>query len=248
MISLILLLLFSLFILGCLILKLVKVKLSRRADVVVCVVSPLLALAALISMQVECSVRRKNDFRTLEELVTIAKSTLSYSRVFRSNEEKKVCIDSLLLFNEQLNEIAHQDSLITIICGESQDVKTRIMEAREMVTAQLKRITRLNDFLDSPINIDFKQQVNNIHLQEPFTKELPTLNLVFSCRNIPDSVVAIQVTVMGLDTVVYSQQYNYSRVNSVTIPYNPSLIEEIEIGYITLKDSTNKYNYMIYGK
>lgn len=248
MISLILLLLFSLFMLGCLILKLVKVKLSRRADVVVCVVSPLLALAALISMQVECSVRRRNDIRTLEELVTIAKSTLSYNRVFRSNEEKKVCIDSLLLFNEQLNEIAHQDSLITIICGESQDVKTRIMEAREMVSAQLKRIKRLNDFLGAPISIDSKRQVNNIHLQEPFTKELPTMNLIFSCRNIPDSVVALQVTVMRFDTIVYSQQYSYNRVNSVTIPHDPNSMEKVEIGYITLKDSINNYNYMIYGK
>ena len=248
MISLILALLFSLFMVGCLILKLVKVNLSKRVDIVVCIVSPLLALTALISMQVECSIRRRNDIRTLEELITIAKNTLDYSRVFSSNEEKEVCIDSLLLFDEQLNEIARQDSLITFICGESQDVKKRIIEAKKMVAAQLKRNTRLNDFLDSPINIDFKQQVNNIHLQEPFTKELPTLNLVFSCRNIPDSVVAIQVTVMGLDTVVYSQQYNYSRVNSVTIPHNPSLIEEIEIGYITLKDSTHKYNYMIYGK
>ena len=248
MISIILLLLFSLFMIGCLILKLVKVKLSRRADIVVCVVSPLLALVSLVSMQIECSIRRKNDINTLEELVDIAKNTLSYNRVFRSNEEKKLCIDSLLLFNEQLDEIAHQDSLITIICGESLDVKTRIFEAREMVAAQLKRINRLNDFLDAPISIDSKRQVNNIHLQESFTKELPTMNLIFSCRNIPDSVVALQVTVMRFDTIVYSQQYSYNRVNSVTIPHDPNSMEKVEIGYITLKDSINNYNYMIYGK
>ena len=248
MISIILLLLFSLFMIGCLILKLVKVKLSRRADIVVCVVSPLLALASLVSMQIECSIRRKNDINTLEELVDIAKNTLSYNRVFRSNEEKKLCIDSLLLFNEQLDEIAHQDSLITIFCGESLDVKTRIFEAREMVAAQLKRINRLNDFLDAPISVDSKRQVNNIHLQESFTKELPTMNLIFSCRDIPDSVVAIQVTVMRFDTIVYSRQYSYNRVNSVTIPHDPNSMEQVEIGYITLKDSINNYNYIIYGK
>ena len=248
MISLTMLLLFSLVMVGCLTLKLVKVKLSRKVDLIVCVISPLLTLAALVSMQIECGIRRRNDVDTLKELVTIAKNTLNYNRVFVSNEEKEQCIDSLLYFSEQLDKMAHQDSLITIICGESWEVKKRINEAKEVVAAQLKRINRLNDYLDTPIDVDTKRQVDNIHLLEPFPKELPTLNLIFSCRNIPDSVIAIQVSVTRSDTVVYSQQYSYSRVNSVTIPHVPNSIEQVEIGYITLKDSTNNYNYMIYGK
>ena len=246
MISFILLLLLSLILIGCLILKMVKIKLTRKIDTIICIVLPILTLGMFIAMFIECNARREKDIKILNNLINIVENTFNYNRVFISNDEKKQCKDSLLYYTQQLSDIAFQDSLITIIYGESQDIKLRITQAKEAVDAQLKRINRLNDYLDCPIKVDTKQQVNNIHMQEPFTKGLPTLNLIFSCRNIPDSIIALQVTVIRCDTTIYSQQYEYNPVNSVTVPHIPQSKEKVELGYIIQKDNKNIYNYIIY--
>lgn len=248
MISFILLLLLSFVLVCCLVIKLVKIKLTSKLDTIICVVLPALTLAMFIAMLIECNIRREKDIIILNDLITIVEKSFSTNRIFISNNEKKQCQDSLLYFDEQLNNLAHQDSLITIIYGESPYTQTRISKAKEAIAAQLKRINRLNNLLDTPIQIDSKQQVNNIHMQEPFTKELPTMNFIFSCRNIQDSVVAIQVTVIRSDSIIYTQQYEYNPVNSVTIPHVPGSKEKVELGYIIQKGNKNNYNYIIYGE
>lgn len=248
MISFIILLILSFVLIFCLILKIVKINLSRKIDITICVVLPFLTISVFIAMLIECNIRREKDIKTLNTLITIVNSAFSYNRVFSSNEEKRLCKDSLLYYNEKLRNISLQDSLITILCGESQDIKVRVSQAKGLVTEQIKRLNRLNDFIDSPFKIDTKHKVDNIHLKKPFTTEQPRLNLIFSCRNVQDSVVAIQVTVLKFNTIVYSRQYEYNRVNSVTIPYIPNANEKIVLGYITQKGNINNYNYIIYGE
>ena len=63
-----------------------------------------------------------------------------------SNEEKKLYTDSLLHYKEQLNKIASQDSLTTIISGNSPNIKANINQAKEVIDAQLKHIIRLNNY------------------------------------------------------------------------------------------------------
>lgn len=248
MISFIILLILSFVLIFCLILKIVKIKLPRKIDIAICVVLPFLTVSVFIAMLIECNVRRQKDIKTLNALITIVDNAFSYNRVFGSNEEKRLCRDSLLYYKKELSNISLQDSLITILYGESQDMNTRVNQAKGLVTEQIKRLNRLNDFIDSPFKIDTKHKVDNIHLRESFTTEQPRLNLIFSCRNVQDSVVAIQVTVLRSDTVFYSRQYEYNRVNSVTVPYIPDANEKIELGYITQKGNINNYNYIIYGE
>ena len=248
MISFFLLLLLSLVLISCLIIKLIKIKLPRKIDIVICVVLPTLTLLMFIAMFIECNIRRNKDIKVLNELITIVEKTHNYNRVFVSNEEKKLYTDSLLYYKEQLNKIAAQDSLITIISGNSPNIKANINQAKEVIDAQLKHIIRLNNFIDTPFHIDSKQIVNNIHLQEPYTKNLQKLNFIFSCKNTPNTVVAIQATVIIEDTIVYSQQYEYNRINSITIPHVPEAKERVELGYITFENNKYNYKYIIYGE
>lgn len=199
-------------------------------------------------MLVECKIRRENDIKELDNLIFIVENTISYNRVFISNKEKNECKDSLLIFNEQLNNIALQDSLITILYGESPDMKLRISHAKEAVTSQLKRINRLNDYLDGSIKIDFRQQVDNINIHNFYTPKLSTLNLIFSCRGVTDSVVAVQVNIIRGDTILYAQQYKYNRVNSITVPNIVEKKEIIELGYIIKQNNKFIFNYINYGQ
>ena len=248
MISLLILLLLSLVLISCLIIKLIKIKLPRKIDLIICVVLPTLTLSMFIAMFIECNIRRDKDIKILNELITIVENTHNYNRVFVSNEEKRLYTDSLLHYKEQLNKIAAQDSLITIISGNSQNIKTNINQAKELINAQLRHLTRLNNFIDTSLHIDSKQIVNNIHLQEPYTKSLQKLNLIFSCKNTPNTVVAIQATVIIEDTIVYSRQYEYNRINSITIPHVPGAKERVELGYITFENNKYNYKYIVYGE
>ena len=233
---------------GSLILKLVRIKLSKRSNMIICTILPLLTLAVFASLLIECHIRREKEIKILDELISIVENSLSYNHVFTSNEEKKECEDSLLFFNEQLNNILSQDSLTTFICGESEDIKKRVNFAKGVVESQLKRVNRLNDYLDVSLKIDSIQRVDNIHLQEPVPQELPTLNLIFSCSNVLDSTVAIQVLVMRDDTIAYSRQYEYNLINSITVPHDFNSKESLKLGYITKKDNKHKFNYIVYGK
>ena len=81
-----------------------------------------------------------------------------------------------------------------------------------------------------------------IHYQEPYTKELSTLNFIFSCKQELKDIQAIQVVIYRDNLIVFSKQYKPETVNSIVVPHIPNSSETIELGYI--EDGTFKYiNY-----
>ena len=248
MVSFLFLLLLSIVLICCLIIKLIRIRLSRQANSVSCIVLPILAIIVFLSMLCECYMRRKSDIKQLDEMTSIVSQIIGYNRVFSSNGEKEACIDSLKYLQGKLEGIVIQDSLISIIYGESQDMKNRITMTSNLVASQRKRLERLNDYLPDTVIVNQRIRTNNIHVHNPFSTKLRTQNVIFSCHNNADSIIAVQVTIYRKKTISYQKQYEYKRVNSISIPNAPNTKETIEVGFITKKDSENILNYCIYEK
>lgn len=248
MVSFVFLLLLSIVLICCLIIKLIRIRLSRQANIIICIVLPLLAIIMFLSMLFECYMRRNSDIKQLDEITSVVSKIKGYNRVFSSNGEKEACIDSLKYLQEKLEGIVIQDSLISIIYGESQDMKNRISKTSNLVVSQKKRLERLNDYLLDTVIVNRRIRTDNIHIHDLFSTKLRILNVIFSCHNNEDSIIAAQVTIYKNDTIAYQKQYKYKRVNSISIPNEPNTEVTIEVGYITKKNSENILNYCRYEK
>lgn len=175
MISFIFLLLLSLCLIGGLFMKLLRFSLSKKQNIVICIILPFLTVLMFVSMIIECNIRRGVEIKNLDKITDIVTKTLSYNKVFESNREKRQVIETLLQCKERLAEIAFQDTLITIICGSSDKMTERIIQTRQALNSQITRIGRLNDYLDIPYSIDSIEIYDNIHIHEPIITKLNTL-------------------------------------------------------------------------
>lgn len=248
MISFIFLLLLSFFLIGGLFMKLLRLSLSKKLNIVICIILPFLTVLMFVAMLVECNIRRGVEIKNLDKITDIVTKTLLYNKVFESNIEKRQSIETLLQCRERLAEIAFQDTLITIICGSSDKMTERIIQTKQAVNSQITRIGRLNDYLDLPYSIDSIEILDKIHFHEPIITKLNTLNLIYSFPNNRDSILATQVMVSVNDTVVFSRQYEYKKVNSITIPHVHDNAEIVKVGYVTFEKNKYIFKYNIYGR
>lgn len=248
MISFVFLLLLSIALISCLIIKIIRIRLSRQANIFICIVLPILVIILFVSMLCECYMRRKSDTRQLDEIISVVSQVKGFNRVFSSNSEKEACIDSLKYFQDKIEGIIIQDSLISIIYGESQEMKNRISNTFNLVTSQRKRLERLNDFHIDTIIVNQRIKTDNIHIRDTYSEKLKIQNVIFSCHNNADSIIAAQVTVYRMKKIAYQKQYKYKRVNSISVPNDPNIEETIEVGYITRKNREYILNYCIYEK
>lgn len=248
MISFTFLLLLSLLLIVGLFIKLLKITLSRYQNIIICIVLPLLTISMFLAMLIECNYRRNTDIRTLDKITDIVTKTLTYNKVFKSNKEKEQSLEILSQYKERIDEIAFQDTLITIICGRSDNTTKRILQAKHAVSSQMIRIERLNDYLETQYHIDSIKLSNNIHIQEPKLSKSNALNLVFSFPNIKDSILATMIMVSTNDSVIFNKQYKYKRINSITIPHIPNNKEMIKVGYVTIQNNKYFYNYNLWNE
>ena len=77
---------------------------------------------------------------------------------------------------------------------------------------------------------------------------LKKLNLIYSFPNNKDSILATLIMVSVNDSVVFSKQYEYKRVNSITIPNVHDNAEIIKVGYVTFEKNKYIFKYRKYGR
>lgn len=181
--------------------------------------------------------RVSENIYTLDKITYYAKYS-SNPGLFYTDSEKLTYLDSLKYYDSVLDLFSEISS--------SDLIKDEISRTKNLISNQILRVSRLNDFLVDPVEFSNKYEIEeDIHYQEPYTKDLSTLNFIFTCKqgNLSD-ILAIQVFLYREDSVVYSKQYKPKNINSIVVPHIPNSSEVIELGYIK-KDTFNYIKYNI---
>jgi hypothetical protein len=181
--------------------------------------------------------RVRETINTLDKITYFAKYS-SNPGLFYTDSEKLTYLDSLKYYDSVLDLLSEVSS--------SDLIKDEISRTKKLISDQTLRVSRLNDFLVDPVEFSNKYEIEeDIHYQEPYTKDLLTLNFIFTCKqeNLSD-ILAIQVFLYREDSVVYSKQYKPKNINSIVVPHIPNSSEVIELGYIK-KDTFNYIKYNI---
>jgi hypothetical protein len=169
--------------------------------------------------------RVRETIDTLDKITYIAKYS-SNPGLFYTDSEKLTYLDSLKYYDSILDLLSEVSS--------SDLIEDKISRTKKLINNQTLRVSRLNDFLVDPVEFSNKYEIEeDIHYQEPYTKDLSTLNFIFTCKqeNLSD-ILAIQVFLYREDSVVYSKQYKPKNINSIVVPHIPNSSEVIELGYI----------------
>lgn len=185
-----------------------------------------------------------HGFKRVRETIDILDKITYFTKyssnpgLFYTDSEKLTYLDSLKYYDsvlDLLNEVSSSDL-----------IKDEISRTKKLISNQTLRVSRLNDFLVDSVEFSNKYEIKeDIHYQEPYTKDLSTSNFIFTCKqeNLSD-ILAIQVFLYRDDSVVYSKQYKPKKINSIVVPHIPNSSEVIELGYIK-KDTFNYIKYNI---
>lgn len=199
---------------------------------------------------IETSIRRNANTKELDKMLAIVKTSLGSDRVFVLNEEKIHCLDSLKLFSESLDEIAYDDSLISIIVGRDTCMQRRIVQTKNAVSQSIKWISRLNNIYNDEIAFIKKEtDVKDIKLIGSGSEETSILNMAFKVIELQEQPVCAYVQVLNPEKTLYSKAFEYKPdVNCFNIPTFGSEDEIIELGYIYQNNGEKIFKYITYAK
>ena len=153
--------------------------------------------------------------------------------------EKVAYLSLLKFYDEELDLYLKEAS--------SDGIKRKIYKTKSLIIEQEKRISRLNNFIYEPLEInECIESENIICYQIPPIEDLSTLHFIFKCPEDSSNILAIKADVYVEDSLIYSQLYKNKTINSIIVPHSPKESNErIDLGYIT-KD--HKFKYVVYGK
>lgn len=204
----------------------------KKGCLVVFLISMLVILGILGYYLVRDFKRVKKDIEVLNRInfITEVSSDMGLFPVY----EKTAYLELLEYYDDELDNYLEEKRVF------SESIRFSIHETKALIQNQEKRIKRLNDFIHDPIEIKDSLEVSEgIYYLEPITKELITLQFIFSC---PKDIDAIKTNVYIDDSLVYSQQYKPKEINSIIVPHSPGSNERIELGYI----EKNIFKYIKY--
>lgn len=198
----------------------------------------------------ESSLRRRIDIRNLNHLIESIQYNIKCNRVFDSNDDKRRCLDSLISCQERVKTIAFDDTVMSIILGPNQNMRSRISMCENALSQQILRVSRLNDYIEGSIEYENRIEDNfTIHLIPPITDSLAILNIAFNSSMDPDLVRASYVEVIRNDEVVYSAGFHYRLgLNCFVTPHILGDNECVRLGIITEEHGNNILRFSQYGE
>lgn len=247
MISIFLILLLIVVIFCCFFLKLFIGRLSKKQNVLICIVLPLLSVCLFISIFIENCQRRKVSDDQLSFMLRALEYNEKGYRLFSTNQERLKFMDSLCHYIQALDTLYYNDSITSIIVGRDQEHTQRIVNAKRLLSLQYKRYSRLNMYADTSYKYRIEEKSENIKLIEPDNFELPFLNIAYSLKHPEDSIKAVYLEFVSGDTILYSQTYvPQSRINCFIIPnlFGDSTI--LKMGYLHGEQEDLTYSRIIY--
>ena len=250
MISLLLIIISSITLLGCLIWKVFCKKQTGRIDRIVSLIMPLICLLLFLCIFLFNASKRKADNRELGILLSTILDTKLSNRVYNSNEDKCKQVEYLNKLLSKVDSIADDNIIVSFISGKSLETENKIIKTKEIIQNNLKWLNRLNDFYCDSIKYDVKKEsINTIRLIEPPTDSLQVLNLAFTYTMPIDSVICTYVEILHDDEIIYKRAFiNKSKVNCFNLPNFSEHNVRLALGYIKQENSKFVFNYINYGR
>ena len=247
MISIYLTLLLATVILICFLVRLFNGHLTKKQDIIICIVLPVLSLSVFISVFAENRRRRNLSDEQLSFILEAIEYNDKGYRLFTTNQERILFIDSLNYYIHVLDTLAYNDSIASIIVGKDQEHSQRIVQAKRLLSLQQKRYSRLNSFADTSYIYREEENSDNIKLIEPDNFVLPTLNIAFRLRHPEDSIKAVYLEFNRGDSIVYSQTYiPQPKINCFIMPNLFSDTTVLKMGYIAGNNDALTFYRIIY--
>lgn len=210
---------------------------------ILCFAVPLLSCLFIVAMIVEKYHQRAVQEKELDTMNGALNYTLK-NRLFESDEERLLCIDSLYQYKQQINDIAQWDSVISVFLGKDSTMIYQIDKTESIIIKQIKRYSILNE-MDSA-NYSISSTVpGDFNLIEPDNTQLPVLNVAFVLSQKSDSASLAMLMLALEDSVCFQQSYKLKEgVNAFLFPNMFNKGAELRVGY--LKD--NKESKTFYCK
>lgn len=229
----------------CLIIKLGKRNISRRYNILICIVVPMMIAVVFLCIFGGSYARRLHDIHILEHLLSSVKISIYGNRVFATESERLAYIDSLNHKIREVKEIEKYDKMISFILGRNQDLSIRISELQRILEAQHRRCNRLNVILQNDIKYEnefCRPEYFIVYTQK--YKTLPIRNIAFKLTDELDSIQAVMIQIYQANRLLFVQTYQYKqKLNSFVLPNNSSDSLYIKIGVVTKEKGKNVWIY-----
>lgn len=245
MISIILLFLLVLIVILALVLRVTFKNQTKHFSNVLCITIPVLVVVFFVAIIAEKYYHRMVQEKELSSLNMALDYTLS-PRLFKTDIERQNCIDSLMKYDLQINEISEWDSIISLFVGKDKIMSAQIERTNSVIKKQIRRYSILNKIDTCTYSID-KSELAEFKLLEPDNNELPVLNVAFVIREIPETARLALITLNKGDSISYQQFYELKDgINAFLFPNKFNDGVELHVGYITEQDKENTFHYKRY--
>ena len=249
MISFFITIVIALFLIIVFFIRIIVGQVSKKWDYVLCIVLPLLCLSFFIAIFIESSLRRRHEMRDLDKMREALSFAVYANCCFPDNEVKGRTLDTLRFYQSKIADIAYNDTLLYILCGNDAEMTSRIEKTRNAIDQQIKWIERLNDiYIPKAIYNQKKESSDKIYLIRTGVKDLNVTQLAFQYSQYVEDVVCTHVEVFRDDSLVYSQSFENRDMNCYAIPHVPNSKEYVDIGFIADHDNQLEFNYIRYGR
>lgn len=245
MISILLLILLTFITFLALVLRVAFKNQTKCVSNVLSVAIPVLVLVFFIAIIVENYYRRTVQKKEFASLNVALNYTLA-PRLFKTDIERQDCIDSLIKYDLQINEIMELDSMTSLFVGKDKKMNAQIERTSSVIKKQIRRYSILNK-LDTCAHFVEEGEQADFKLLEPDNIELPVLNVAFVLDEMPETAKLALVTLNKGDSVTYQQFYELQNgINAFLFPNMFSEGVELHVGYITKQNKVNKFHYKRY--
>ena len=189
-----------------------------RVSLIIIVVSLIIALFG------ESLRQRKANLRTLETLNGMLDLTQRSDKVYFTEQEKQLFIDSLRCAQTLVQEIASKDSLCSLFIGRDERITEDVIRLNGILNMQLKRYSYLNTILDDSVAMPNYSCDGSAYYKiiPPDTKELPVLNIGLRFYPHADSLSFAYVRVSAYEA--YEDSLTFRQFYAVKEPISTFII------------------------
>lgn len=224
-----------------------KIKhMSKKWNVLICVSIPILIIVVFIVVFFMSYTRRKEDIHTLDHLLSAVQLSFNGNRLFSTENEKDLYVDSLQTQMKQIDKIIIDDKLISFFIGENKDMVKRMEEAQKILNDQYKRCNHLNVILLG--NTIYQKELFMPKLFRVISQEyegLPTRNVAFKLKIPIDSIESVQVQIFKNKEILFRKSYKYkdNKLNVFVLPNVQSDSLEVKLGIVKNVDGIKTFIY-----
>ena len=166
--------------------------------------------------------------------------------MFGTDLERQACLDSLKLYDIQVQNIAVWDSVISLFVGKDSIMRGQIKRTSSVIDKQIKRYSILNKIDTCTFNV-VQSQPADFKMIEPDNTVLPVLNVAFEIKEIPESATVALVSLCKGDTITYQQCYELQNgINAFLFPNKFNEGVELQVGYLTEENNAHTFHFKRY--